>query len=58
MKKDEQNNALDNPAFTIKDGHELIICDDCGEELVFSMQDNYHQFTLILCTKLRPLFHW
>ncbi|SMF44391.1 hypothetical protein [Desulfovibrio gilichinskyi] len=57
MKKDEQSNTLENPALAIKGGHELVICEDCGEELVFSMQDNYYQFTLILCTKLRPLFH-
>ncbi|WP_415713372.1 XRE family transcriptional regulator [Maridesulfovibrio sp.] len=52
MSKNDHTNSLENPAYTIKDGHELVICDECGEELVFSMQDNYHQFALGLRTVL------
>ncbi len=46
-----QNRATQNK----KEGHKEVICESCGEELVFGMKDQHREFSLGLRSVLECL---
>ncbi|WP_243545465.1 XRE family transcriptional regulator [Pseudodesulfovibrio tunisiensis] len=48
----DHENILSNRVATEPEGHEQVLCQSCGEEMIFAMQDNHHQFSVGLRTVL------
>ena len=51
----EQEKTFENRA-KFQEKTEEPYCQSCGEELIFGMKDNYHEFSLGLSTVLECLF--